>query len=129
LPSLTANPKAGLLIKFHVAFTGILMRVNEKSKHLLERRAASTPTAIPRTDRPLPIWVRAPIRGPEYYTGFSRSKLYELAHRGKIQSISIREGRQQKGTRLFELKSILAFIDSRVAAQKAAEGNGVKDAQ
>jgi hypothetical protein len=90
-----------------------------RSRHLLERRAAGAPT-----DRPLPIWVRAPVRGPEYYTGFSRSKLYELAQRGKIHSISIREPGQQKGTRLFELRSILDFIDARVIAQKANEKNG-----
>jgi hypothetical protein len=76
----------------------------------------------PPAERALPRWIRAPVRGPEYWTGFSRSKLYELAQDGKIQSISIREEGQRKGTRLFELKSILAFIESRVAAQKAAEG-------
>jgi hypothetical protein len=68
----------------------------------------------------LPVWVRAPVRGPEYWTGFSRSKLYELAKDGKIRSASIREPGQKKGTRLFELRSILAFIDSQDAAQKAA---------
>lgn len=72
------------------------------------------------TDRPLPLWIRAPVKGPEYWTGFSRSKLYELARDGKIRSVSMREGKQKKGTRLFELKSILALIDSQAVAQKVA---------
>ena len=70
----------------------------------------------------LPRWIRAPIRGPEYWTGFSRSKLYELAKDKKIRSVSIRDAGQAKGTRLFELRSILAFIDSQDVAtpRKAA---------
>jgi hypothetical protein len=81
--------------------------MSEKSKH--ERGSAA-----------LPLWIRAPKKGPEHWTGFSRSKLYELAKDGKIRSVSIREPGQEKGTRLFELKSILAFIDSQDAARRAA---------
>jgi hypothetical protein len=102
-----------------------------KSKHLLEKRLAGARQTLSEEKRlntdvqVLPLWVRAPVKGPEYWTGFSRSKLFELAKDGKIQSVSIREEGQRKGTRLFELKSILDFIDSRVAAQKAAQENGV----
>jgi hypothetical protein len=60
----------------------------------------------------LPVWVRSPKTGPEHYTGFSRSKLYELAAKGKIKSRSIREPGQIKGTRLFNLRSILDFIEN-----------------
>ena len=60
----------------------------------------------------LPVWVRSPKTGPEHYTGFGRSKLYELAAHGKIESRSIREPGQIKGTRLFNLRSILDFIES-----------------
>jgi len=65
------------------------------------------------TDRhgSLPVWIRAPKDGPEFYTGFSRSKLYDLDAKGKIVSRSIRESGQIRGTRLFNLKSILDFID------------------
>lgn len=59
----------------------------------------------------LPVWIRAPKNGPEHYTGFSRSKLYELEASGKIISKSIREPGQVRGTRLFNLKSILEFIE------------------
>lgn len=52
----------------------------------------------------LPVWRRAPSRGVKFYTGFSRSKLYQLAAAGLIESVSIREGDQQKGTRLFRLR-------------------------
>ena len=60
----------------------------------------------------LPIWIRSPKTGPEHYTGLTRSKLYELAAKGKIESRSIREPGQVKGTRLFNLRSILDFIES-----------------
>lgn len=60
----------------------------------------------------LPIWIRAPKAGPEHYTGFGRSKLYELYALGKIDSRSIREPGQIKGTRLFNLRSILDYIES-----------------
>lgn len=59
----------------------------------------------------LPIWIRAPKTGTEFYSGFSRSKLYELAGAGAIRSVSIREPGQVRGTRLFHLASILAFIE------------------
>jgi hypothetical protein len=59
----------------------------------------------------LPVWIRGPKSGPEFFTGFSRSKLYEEAAKGNIRSVSIREPGQVKGTRLFELHSILAFIE------------------
>lgn len=65
---------------------------------------------------PLPIWVRAPVIGVEHYTGFSRAKLYELAGKGLIRSVSIREPGQVKGTRLFHLQSILDYIDKCVEA-------------
>ena len=58
-----------------------------------------------------PVWVRSPKQGVEFYSGFSRSKLYELAHKGWIRSVSIREPGQVKGTRLFNLQSILDFIE------------------
>jgi hypothetical protein len=59
----------------------------------------------------MPCWVRSPKLGAEYYSGFGRAKLYELAGAGKIRSVSIREPGQVKGTRLFNLASILAFIE------------------
>src|SRR5260370_41843314 len=67
----------------------------------------------------LPVWIRSPKTGPEYYSGFTRSKLYQLAEEGKIRSTSIRKPGQVKGTRLFNLRSILDFIDA-CAAERAA---------
>lgn len=61
--------------------------------------------------RGLPIWIRSPKHGNEFYTGLSRAKLYELAGAGKIRSHSLREPGQVKGTRLFNLQSILDFIE------------------
>jgi hypothetical protein len=76
-------------------------RVSARVDELLSDRAG-----------PLPVWVRSPKIGSEYYSGFGRSKLYELAAKGKIKSRSIREPGQIKGTRLFNLRSILDFIES-----------------
>jgi len=58
----------------------------------------------------LPVWIRSPKQGVEFYTGFSRAKLYEGAGKGHFRSVSIREPGQVKGTRLFHLQSILDFI-------------------
>ena len=59
----------------------------------------------------LPVWIRPPKNGVEFYSGISRSKLYEMAGKGRIESRSIRQPGQVKGTRLFNLASILAFIE------------------
>jgi hypothetical protein len=66
---------------------------------------------IKERDGLLPVWVRAPVTGPEHYTGFTRAKLYELTADRKIRSVSIREPGQVRGVRLFNLASILQFID------------------
>jgi hypothetical protein len=62
-------------------------------------------------DGDLPVWVRAPKRGHEFYSGCSRAKLYEWAAKGFIRSVSIREPGRIKGVRLFHLASVLAFIE------------------
>ena len=56
------------------------------------------------------MWIRPPKLGVEFYSGFSRAKLYEGAGKGHFRSVSIREPGQVKGTRLFHLQSILDFI-------------------
>jgi hypothetical protein len=61
--------------------------------------------------RGLPVWIRSPKSGVEFYSGFSRAKLYEGAGKGHFRSVSIRDGGQTKGTRLFNLQSILDFIE------------------
>ncbi|MSU59972.1 MAG: hypothetical protein EXS35_17685 [Pedosphaera sp.] len=58
----------------------------------------------------LPVWIRSPKQGVEYYSGFSRAKLYEGAGKGHFRSVSIRQPGQVKGTRLFHLQSLLDFI-------------------
>jgi hypothetical protein len=70
---------------------------------------------------PLPVWIRPPKNGNEYFSGFSRSKLYALAGDGKIRTASIRAPGELKGTRLFELKSILDFIERTAANAEGAK--------
>lgn len=73
--------------------------VPAKARELLKEQASG-----------LPVWIRPPKLGPEFYSGFSRAKLYEGASKGHFRSVSIREPGQVKGTRLFNLQSILDFI-------------------
>ncbi len=79
----------------------------------VKRRSSLSPTLADRIaerDGLLPVWIRCPKSGPEHFSGFSRSKLYELAGDEKIRSVSIREPGQVRGTRLFHLGSILEFV-------------------
>ena len=71
---------------------------------------------------PLPVWIRPPKNGNEYFSGFSRSKLYALAADGKIRTASIRAPGELKGTRLFELKSILDLVERCAANSEPANG-------
>lgn len=58
----------------------------------------------------LPVWIRPPKSGHEFYSSTSRAKLYEWAGKGYIRSVSIREPGQVKGSRFFLLSSIFSFI-------------------
>ena len=70
----------------------------------------------------LPVWVRAPRRGLEPYTSFSRSFLYHGAANGLFRSVSIREPGKERGCRLFHLQSILEFIERHeLGAQQEAK--------
>jgi hypothetical protein len=82
----------------------------------LANGAAQTITAQPERQQVLPIWVRAPKNGLEYYTGCSRAKLYAWARAGLIRSRSIRESGADKGVRLFHLQSVLDFIEGKEAS-------------
>ena len=82
--------------------------VTENGKHPAQSRAAQF---ISDREGNLPVWVRAPKFGHEFYSGCSRPKLYEWAAKGFIRSVSIREPGRIKGIRLFHLASILAFIE------------------
>ena len=72
-------------------------------------------------DGDLPVWVRAPKRGHEFYSGCSRAKLYEWAAKSFIRSVSIREPGKIKGVRLFHLASILNFIERCEIEAKAGD--------
>ena len=68
----------------------------------------------------LPVWIRAPKQGGvDLYCGLTRSKLYELAGRGLIRSVSLKEPHQIRGTRLFNLPSIFLFIESKSEATQS----------
>ena len=72
----------------------------------------------------LPVWIRAPKQGGlDKYCGLTRSKLYELASRNRIVSVSLKEPHQIRGTRLFNLPSILTYIDSMAEPAQVAESH------
>ena len=89
------------------------------------RRKLSTTAAELMEERQgqLPVWIRSPKSGPEHYVGFTRAKLYELAGKGDIRTVSIREPGRVKGVRLFHLGSILDFV-ARCEATANAEAKG-----
>ena len=89
------------------------------------RRKLSTTAAELMEERhgQLPVWIRSPKAGPEHYVGFTRAKLYELAGKGDIRTVSIREPGRVKGVRLFHLGSILDFV-ARCEATANAEAKG-----
>ena len=78
------------------------------------------PARMAEREGTLPVWVRAPKRVHEFYSGCSRPKLYEWAGKNYIRSVSIREPGRIKGVRLFHLASILAFIEQCEKESKAA---------
>ncbi len=93
--------------------TGGTSRLSPRAAELLSEQQAG-----------LPVWIRSPKRGVDFYTGLSRSKLYECATKGSIRSVSIREPGQVKGTRLFHLQSILDFIERvETAARTSTEAH------
>lgn len=87
--------------------------LGESAKHEISNRAQITRRmdAHPAVAGLLPVWIRAPRSGAEHFCGLSRAKLYELTGKGHIRSVSIREPGQFRGVRLFELASILQFIE------------------
>ncbi len=77
-------------------------------------------------DDSMPVWVRAPKRGHEFYSGCTRPKLYEWAGKGLIRSVSIREPGKIKGVRLFHLGSILLFIEAFETKAKSERNDALK---
>jgi hypothetical protein len=72
-------------------------------------------------DGNLPVWVRAPKHGYEFFSGCSRAKLYEWATKGFIRSVSICEPGRTRGVRLFHLASVLGFIERCAANPHASQ--------
>jgi hypothetical protein len=93
--------------------------VTENGNRPAQSRAAQI---ISNREGNLPVWVRAPKFGHEFYSGCSRPKLYEWAAKGFIRSVSIREPGRIKGVRVFHLASILAFIERCEAGSFKPDG-------
>ena len=75
-------------------------------------RTGKQKPAVPIAFSALPKFVRPPVKGHEYFSGFSRSKLYQLERDGHIRGIGLHEKPGQKqGIKLFELQSIFDYIE------------------
>ncbi len=107
----------------------MLQNISETTGNQVAQQISTRP--VPKKARELlsdqsngrPVWIRSPKQGVEFYTGFSRAKLYEGAGKGHFRSVSIRQPGQVKGTRLFHLESVLDFIAKcEQAAGKSNEG-------
>jgi hypothetical protein len=68
-----------------------------------------------------PVWIRLPQVTTCY--GISRSKAYQLANTGKVESVSLREEGQTKGTKLFNVESLEAYINSFIASDNQITTN------
>src|SRR5688572_27709131 len=87
------------------------------SERELSRRIAVLAAALSERHNGLPVWVRAPKGGTEYFSGLTRALMYKLVAEGKIRSVSLRERPDQlKGVRLFNLASILNYIETQETA-------------
>lgn len=78
----------------------------------------------------MPVWVRAPARGQEFFSGTTRAKLYEWSAKGYIRSVSVREPGQVKGCRMFHLASILAFLErceANTADEETKDGGSTRE--
>lgn len=61
-----------------------------------------------------PIWVRAPKDGAvEHYSGLGKGVLYALDAHGHIRSACLKRPGCVRGVRLFNLQSILDYIEKR----------------
>jgi hypothetical protein len=72
-----------------------------------------TKTTSKQQSAALPVYVRPPARGQEYFSGFSRSKLYKLERCGKIKGRSLKEPGKRWGVKLYHLGSILDYIEGQ----------------
>ena len=93
----------------------------------MRRIAPSIENRLAEHKRGLPVWIRAPKTGQEYYTGLTRAKLYHLAGRGVIRSFLLRDPGNLKGCRFFHLQSILDYLERAELREK--EDGGVTDPQ
>ena len=60
-----------------------------------------------------PVWVRPPQPGKfEYFSGLSRGKMYQAEALGYVRSVSLKPPGAERGVKLFNLQSLLDYIDS-----------------
>lgn len=78
-------------------------------------RLTTAPVQIPAqttTAAVRPEWIRLPKPGTQcFYTGLSRSKVWETLQTGRVRNVCLRKDGALRGARLIHLASLLAYLD------------------
>jgi hypothetical protein len=86
-------------------------KIVEKTKQLLSERDNAN----------RPIWVRSPKSGQtEFFSSLSKGKLYQLEQAGLVKTASLRPKGAIRGTKLFNLQSLLDYVESCTCATEQA---------
>lgn len=91
---------------------------------ITHQKILTPPSGVTRVEL-LPEFVRLPRSGDrEYYTGLSRSALYQLilGERPAVKSICLRKRGAKRGTRLIVLHSLLAHLSDAREADGSQQG-------
>lgn len=66
------------------------------------------------TTAALPVWSALPPAGQRCaISGMKRGRLLALIKSGEVKSAHLREGNAKRGTRLLNVESLLAFLESK----------------
>jgi hypothetical protein len=88
---------------------------NEKIRKRVEQMLTERDEAL------RPIWVRAPKPGAhDFFSGLGRGKLFQAAALGYVRTASLKPPGAARGVRLFDLRSILKYVESCVTLEPTA---------
>ena len=91
--------------------------MDDKMKKKLEQLLAERDEAL------RPVWVRAPKPGQvEFYSGLGRGKLYQAEAAGHIKTASLKPPGAVRGVKLFNLNSILEYVQKCSAPGQQQRG-------
>jgi len=93
---------------------------DKKIKKKIERLLAE------RDEAKRPVWIRPPKPGQvEFYSSLGRGKLYQAEAAGQIKTASLKPPGAVRGVKLFNLASVLRYVESCSKAPAADQLAGV----